>query len=186
MMKSQFDGAEIAAHGDVNGQVVEVTIEPAGEVNFFGWRIVNDGKVGYWPHNLYDTIEQAFDAAIKHLIPDAETVALTQPDEKDFESLNALLYCGGLSQDLETIPAVIDFHNQMQHASELLDLAKKKTVQDLAAATRDIVATRGPQSQLVVNLRKLAEAMEANFDVLIEITDRNVVTAASFLENFLL
>src|SRR5688500_18429287 len=141
MSKSKYDGQEVVGLGMVNEFTIEV-IEEAGEgVTFYQWRAFKGEELAHWPHNLYDTIDDAISGSILWIIPDVEPVHVTEPEPKDFEALSMLLYCGGLNQELETLAEVITMHNDFQHAIEMIEKGRVKARKDFEYAVSALKAT---------------------------------------------
>lgn len=177
--------AKPVAVGEVNGFDVEVMGWGSWNNPKFYFVISKDGEITEKSATYFGTMEEALDAAIQVIIPDAQPVHATEPEQKDFEALSMLLYCGGLNQDLETLAEVITMHNDFDRALETLAKGRAKAKKDFEYAVRALKATHGPMHNGVIDLAALAEVFDAQCEVIKLITERNITTLQSFMQEFL-
>jgi len=179
------NGNKIVAVGEVNQYVINIMAVDAGDIGFFEWCALVDEKEVYYPHNLYDTMEEALDAALQYCAPDAEKRAFTEPTEHDYEALNALLYVGGAMQPMTSMQDVVGTYNAMMNAVQALEATKLKAASDVADI-EDVLAssTRGA-FQEIENLNSISGIFQSQCDVLILILTRSCETLGAFIESFL-
>ena len=185
MATNKRDMSKVVAVGEMEGQTIEVIEAISGDNARYVWRSVKDGQITHKSYEMVDSIPGAIDMAVKHFYPDVEPVHVTEPEQKDFEAISMLLYCGGLNQELETLAEVITMHNDFQVALETLAKGRAKARKDFEYALSALKATHGPMHNGVIDLASLAQVFDAQCEVVMLITERNVTTLQSFMQEFL-
>jgi len=178
------NGNKIVAVGQVNEYVINIMAVDAGDIGFFEWCALIDEKEVYYPHNLYDTMEEALDAALEYCAPDAEKRAFTEPTEHDYEALNALLYVGGAMQPITSMHDVVGTYNAMMNAVQALEATKIKALQDVESIEDILASAHHGSTAAVQNLNSISGIFQSQCDVLILILTRSCETLGAFIENF--
>lgn len=183
--KNEHNRDGVVAVGQVNGCAIQVLQAEQPDGFFYEFRILKaDGSI-YYPHNLYDTISEAFDAAVMHLIPDAEPIEVEDPTQEDWDALNAALYVGGAQEPIENIGAAVGTFIAMGTGIESLRLGKEKAKTDLETIEDILAGALYMGSPDMENLNKLAEIFQAQSDVLLMILERSREVLAAFITRFI-
>jgi hypothetical protein len=175
-------------HDDVVavGQVNDCHIQVIRVVNEFGadfiWRALRDDKVIGMSEQNWTSIEDAFEAAVKFLLPDADIVDLPSAPDEALEALNSLLWVGGMQQDLESVEDCVMFSMGCQSGVDAIVETRKQAAQDFERARLIIASTHGPFHEAAVNTGKLAEIFDAQCQVLSLVLERSIETVEAFLK----
>lgn len=180
----QSDG-RLEAEGEVEGRAFQVISYQTDRGRDYVWRILKDGKIVDASQDVYDTVETCVNAVMLILAPDAIPVEYTEPGKEDFEALNALLYVGGLQSEITTFQDALTMYMGFQEGLPVMLAGRDKMAHDLDQVTNDIKATRGAMSERVANLIKMKEVIMVQYDILEVITQRNLETLFSFIDQFL-
>ena len=179
------DMSMVVAEGEVEGVTFHILRIPLSNPARYEWRILKGVRVERLASTYYDSIEAAIDAVMKILASDAIPVEYTEPTPQDFEALNALLYVGGLQQDITTFQEALEMYMGFQQGLPVMLAGRDKMAHDLEQITNDIKATRGAMSERVQNLIKMREVIVVQYQVLEQITTRNMETLFSFIDQFI-
>jgi len=175
----------VHAVGQVNDSTVVIKQVTVGGDWIFKWFIYKDDKLTDQASDGFDTVTEAFDAAVMHLIPDAEPVEFEQPEPKDFEALNALLYTGGLQEDITSLDEAMQMHSMFRSALATADRVIEKMRSDFADIEDVLASGIRPATQAIETLGKIAEIQEVQHQVFTLITERNIETLHSFITQFI-
>lgn len=179
------EDGHLEAVGEVEGTRFEVHRVTHNGVWRYAWRTIKDGKIVGASQDAYDTVEACVEAVMLVLMPDAIPVEYTEPTSADFEALNALLYVGGLQSEITTFQDALTMYMGFQEGLPVMLAGRDKMAHDLDQVTNDIKATRGAMSERVANLIKMKEVIMVQYDILETITQRNLETLISFIDQFL-
>lgn len=176
---------KLEAEGEVEGRQFQVLSYRGERGTDYVWRILKDGKITDTSAEVYDSIETCINAVMLILAPDAIPVEFTEPTAQDYEALNALLYVGGLQSELTSFQEVLTMYMGFQEGLPIMLAGKEKMAHDLDQITNDIKAVRGAMSDRVQNLIKMKEVVMVQYDILETVTQRNLETLYSFIEQFI-
>ena len=181
--RSNLDG--VVAVGEVEGATFQV-LQPFPDVQSFVWRIIrNEGRNVDSGMVKYPTIDEALQAVLKVLIPDAESVSFREPEEQDYEALNALLFGFGKSGGIHTFQDAVTGHSFLIHALETLKLAQAKMPHDYDAIIEAMSYNPGLDFELVQIARQLQELAAQSQQVMIDLAERDLETLSVFINEFL-
>lgn len=175
----------LEAVGEVEGKRFEVHRVTYNREFRYAWRVIENGQITLKSGVPFETVEQAIDAVMRELVPDAVPVEFEPPTEQDFEALNALLYCGGQNEPITSMEVAVAEHMMFQQVNARVDEVRERAQADFTRAIDIVASTHGPFHQATVNLKKLAQLFDEQMIVISGITDRNIETLRSFILNFL-
>lgn len=183
--KNEHNRDGVVAVGQVNGAAIQILQVDGSEPFFYEFRIINlDGSV-YYPHNLFDTISEALDAAVKHLVPDAEPLQVEEPTPDDYAALNAALYVGGAMEDIKDLGAAVGTFMAMGNGLESLKASRAAMASDLEDIEDILASTHHGSSAAIANLNKMAEILQAQSQVLELVLERSREIIAAFISQFI-
>jgi len=171
--------------GEVEGKHVQVLEAAGGPPYFYEWRVINPDGSAYHPHNLYDTPDEAFAAAIEYLIPDGPDLEVSEPTKEDYDALNAALYVGGAQQDIEDLGTAVGTFIAMGQGIENLKVARMAMAYDLESIEDVLASAPGAQPEHIANLGKIAEILQAQTEVLELVLERSREVIAGFIQGFI-
>ena len=180
----QSDG-ELVAEGEVEGVGFQVLRYLTDKGVDYRWRTLKEGKIIGACELPFDSVDSAIADVMMKLAPDAIPVEYTEPTAHDFEALNALLYTGGLQSELTTFQEVVLMYTGFQEGLPVMLAGRDKMAHDLDQLTSDMKAIRGAMSDRVQNIIKMKEVVMVQYDILETITQRNLETLFSFIDQFL-
>jgi len=175
---------ELVGEGQVEGHVVQVFQAMTVRGADYTFRIVKDDKIIHDDPARYDSFVTAFDAAVKYLIPGAEVIEAGKPSQKDLDALNALLYVGGLQEDIDSLEEALILRAGFVHAHEAVQAAMVKAKKDLEEARLIIASTHGAFHQAAMNVAKISEVFYAQCEVLAQVIERSIETIDAFLTGY--
>lgn len=175
----------VVAVGQVEDATIQVLIPP-GHVDVFMWRIIRkDGNSVTSGMVKYNTIQEAMEAALLIVMPDATPVEYTEPDESDYTALNEFLFGFKKGDPLASFQKVLSAHAFLVSTLEILNQAKDKMHDDYKNLAALVGRVTGPQSDEARLVGQLAELAEQSQTVMIELCERDLVTLSSFIAAFL-
>lgn len=184
MRKSQGNFDDVVMVGEVNGfhiQVLRLMTERG--MDYF-WRVLKDDKIVKYSDSPYDSKETAFGAAVEWLIPDAEEIGIKQPSPEDFEAINALLYVGGLQEEITSISDAVGLFTAFAQAKEAVEHVKSKAKEDIADIEDILASSNRSALEEIENLNAIHGIFQAQCDLIAMITERNMQTLSVFIEHF--
>lgn len=184
LYKNEY-GSEVVAVGQMDNHKIEVMRVEIGDTDVFEWRALKDEKEVYFPHNLYDTVLQAFYAARVHLYPDTDEVEFKEPEAADFEALSALMYVGGLQEDITSMDMAVGMFTAFSVALQSIALVKDKAQRDVEQIEDILASAHHGSTEAIENLNYIHGIFQSQCDVLATITQRNMQTLHTFIEHFL-
>lgn len=174
----------VVAVGEVNGAHVQII----GVTNEYGmdyiWRVLRDGKVIGMSEQNWTSIKDAFDAAVAFLIPDAVPVEMPKASEKDLDALNALLYVGGLQEDITSAEEALMFKATFEHALDAVRAVREQAPKDLDVGRLIIASTHGVFHKAALDISKISSVFEAQCTVFEMILERSIETIDAFLTGY--
>lgn len=175
----------VVAVGQVDDATVQVVI-PKGMTDKYMWRIIrNDGQTVTSGKVLYDAIDQAFNAAITVVIPDAIPVQHKEPEEKDYDALEMLLFGFKDGARFTSFQEVVVAHSFLAETLDVLKLAQEKLPGDydrLHAAWCDWYDQDAEEAKM---LRQLKELAVQGQEVLVRLCERDLETLSAFIAEFI-
>lgn len=178
------NGNKIVAVGEVNHYTINIMAVDAGDIGFFEWCALIDDKEVYYPHNLYDTMDEALAAALAYAAPDAQQVAFTEPEAADYEALNALLWVGGAQENITSMAAAVGTYAAMMNAIGAIEQTKLKAAADFMDIEDILSSAHHGGAAATKNANSLQGIFLSQCDVLILVLQRSAETLSTFIENF--
>lgn len=183
--KSKRDMSMVVAVGEIEGHVIEVLKIPFSEPERFEWRAVKDDVITHISMGFVMSIPEAIDQAIVHFYPETAQVEFTEPTEKDYEAINALLYASGLSDDIKSMEDAVELFTGFGRAAGAIEKVKDKAASDLEAIEDILASSDRVPPEAIQNLRSISGVFQSQCDVLLMITERNMETLQAFITNFM-
>jgi hypothetical protein len=175
---------ELVAEGQVEGHVVQVFKAMTARGADYTFRIVKADKIVHDDPARYDSVQTAFDAAVMFLIPNAEPLHMPPASEKDLDALNALLYVGGLQEDITSAEEAVMFKATFEHALEAVRAVREQAPKDLDAARLIVASTHGAFHKAALDISKISGIFDAQCLVFEMILERSIETIDAFLTGY--
>jgi len=178
------DKSMVVAVGEVDGSMVEVLKIAYSNPERFEWRIIQGDKIVKDTAEFYNSIKDAFDAAVMFLIPNAEPLQMPEASQKDLDALNALLYVGGLQEDITSAEEAVMFKATFEHALDAVRAVREQAPKDLDAARLIVASTHGAFHKAALDISKISSIFDAQCLVFEMVLERSIETIDAFLTGY--
>ena len=175
----------IEAVGEVDGVRFEVKRVTYKGKWAYAWFTYVDGKLTNKSEGAWETVEEAVNDVVSLLLPDAVSVEFEQPSARDYEALNALLYTGGLQQEITDFNEGVSMYEGFRQGLPILKSAHEKMDNDFDDLEDFLAGGSGASPEMVANMRMMKEVVMTQYDILEQIAERNAETLFSFIQGFL-
>jgi hypothetical protein len=164
---------------------IEVISCERGGTEFYFWRIIEDGRIEFTDASLWDNAGVALDKAMEKVLPDLGIAVLPEPDATDFEMLNMLLLWNAPDGPVSTLYEAVKWHDTLVKGREKLLAAAVAADRAIEIALTVAAGSTDVDSDEYAEIFALKDLMKNQFELAHHCNDREIMTLASFIENFL-
>lgn len=174
----------VVAVGELEGQTIQVIVPPTAPDKFMYRIVKNEGRNIVMSNASFDSLQAAFDAAVKAIMPEAIPVAFVQPEPQDFDVLNAMLWGLKDGARLETFQEAFEMHQMLSQAHQAISAALEKMPGDFDYMIEMLDGVMHGGTEAAKMLSQIKEISLHSLKSELSLCERDRETLAGFIQAF--